>query len=169
MKSWLADCLTWIDGNFHSLDVSDFTNSGTPYPQGFTMDQNYPNPFNQKTTIGYTLPSTANVTITVYNILKQEVTTLTDDYQAAGTGYVIWDGIDYSGKVISGSMYLYHLQAGNFSKTMKMVLLKLSLPGNRILRQVDTPAEYENVENDQERPDNNHRDISIQRSPMTIF
>ena len=93
-------------------------------PTQFALQQNYPNPFNPLTTISYTLPQKSHVTITVFNILEQEVRTLVDKTKAAGTHQVVWDGTDHSGKQAASGIYFYKFQAGDYIEAKKMLLLK---------------------------------------------
>ena len=91
-------------------------------PQNYELSQNYPNPFNPTTQISFSVPSSNNgqlVTLKVYNVLGQEVTTLFSGTKSAGNYTVPFDG----SKLASG-VYLYRLQAGNTSITKKMVMMK---------------------------------------------
>ncbi len=90
----------------------------------FALYQNYPNPFNQSTFITYTVESTAKITITVYNMLGQRVQTLTDEVQRHGRYTVQWDGRDDTGTTVANGVYLYTLQAGNFTEIRSMLLMK---------------------------------------------
>jgi hypothetical protein len=88
-------------------------------PKLFTLYQNYPNPFNPSTKIVFSLPRADYVTLKVYNILGQEVTTLVDEAKDAGTYRTSWDA---SG--MASGVYFYRLQAGDFVDTKKLLLLK---------------------------------------------
>jgi hypothetical protein len=104
----------------YDLDMTDI-------PEQFILDQNYPNPFNPATTIEFTLPEDAIVTVTIYNLLGQQVATLLDNAQLdEGTQSAFFDA---SG--LSSGMYLYKVTArgiGEWGKTstsvMKMILAK---------------------------------------------
>jgi len=112
-------------GYAYSYQVDSLSISEVNYfPHKFTLDQNYPNPFNPETTISYALQEASNVNVSIFNIMGQEIVTLINEHQEAGFRSVQWNGTDYSGSKVSGGMYLYRIQAGSFSKTMKMVLLK---------------------------------------------
>lgn len=88
-------------------------------PKNYGLDQNYPNPFNPATTITYNLPQASNVKLTVYNLLGQEVKVLVDEFKEAGSHIVNFDAENlYSG------LYIYKLQAGSFTQTRKMTLIK---------------------------------------------
>ena len=93
-------------------------------PNVFALHQNYPNPFNPTTTLRYDLPEDAQVNIMIYDLMGREVKTLVHQQQIAGFKSVMWDATNNMGQPVSAGMYLYSIQAGNYSKTMKMVLLK---------------------------------------------
>ena len=93
-------------------------------PQEFALHQNYPNPFNPVTRIRYDLPENSMVNITVYDMLGREVNTLVNQVQDAGFKSIIWDATNDYGKSVSAGIYLYQIQAGDFMRTEKMVLLK---------------------------------------------
>ncbi|MCP4580831.1 MAG: T9SS type A sorting domain-containing protein [candidate division Zixibacteria bacterium] len=88
-------------------------------PLKFILSQNYPNPFNASTTIEYSLPQPADVQITIYNILGQEIANLVDSRLPAGNHKVNWDAGD-----LPSGMYFYHIQAGDYSQSIKMTFLK---------------------------------------------
>lgn len=92
-------------------------------PGRIELAQNHPNPFNPQTEISYILPSAGEVTLTVYNILGEQVTVLVDSYQSAGEKHVIWNGRDDSGRHASTGVYFYVLRAGDssLSRTMSLV------------------------------------------------
>lgn len=83
------------------------------------MDKNYANPFNPKTIISYRLSVVSTVSLKVYNILGTEVATLVEKEQHPGRYEVSFDAAN-----LSSGMYFYRLEAGNYSVTHKMVLLK---------------------------------------------
>jgi flagellar hook assembly protein FlgD len=70
------------------------------------------------------LPEESHVSLTVYDLMGKQITSLVSESQAAGVRTVTWDGTDASGKNVSAGVYLYRIQAGEFSQTRKMVLLK---------------------------------------------
>jgi outer membrane protein assembly factor BamB len=96
----------------------------TILPDKFALDQNYPNPFNASTRIDYYLPKAGHVKLTIHNILGQTVQVLVDEFQPPGEKTIYWDGRDRNGVPVATGIYLYNLQAGDFLKTKKMLLLK---------------------------------------------
>jgi len=88
-------------------------------PAEFVLSQNYPNPFNPVTNISFSLSSSGNVSLRIYNLLGEEVARLVDGYKQAGEYNTQWN----ASKFASG-IYFYRLQASAFVQTRKMVLLK---------------------------------------------
>ena len=88
-------------------------------PTEFALAQNYPNPFNPSTVISYQLPVNGDVQLAIYNIAGQLIETLVSDAQDAGYYSIEWNGSGYASGV-----YFYQLNAGTFSETNKMVLMK---------------------------------------------
>ena len=93
-------------------------------PETFTLHQNYPNPFNPTTTIRFDVPEPSNISLKVYNLMGQEIRTLTNEWLPTGSHRLIWNGKDQQGIPVSAGVYIYRLQAQDFQKTRKMVLLK---------------------------------------------
>ena len=90
-------------------------------PSQFSLSQNYPNPFNPSTVINYKLSVTSKVSLKVYDLLGREVATLVDKEQMPGS-YNSQFSIQSS--PLPSGVYFYRLQAGDFSETKKMLLLK---------------------------------------------
>ena len=88
-------------------------------PSNFELSQNYPNPFNPSTAIRYAVPAGGSVALKVYNMLGQEVVTLVDAHQNAGSYVVVFD----ASRLASG-VYFYQLKTDNFSNVKKMILMK---------------------------------------------
>lgn len=93
-------------------------------PHSVTLSQNYPNPFNPNTEIVFSLPKRAHVSLCVYNILGQQVTTLVDGEKPAGTYRVTWNGTDADGTQAATGIYFYRLTTGDRQISKKMLLLK---------------------------------------------
>jgi hypothetical protein len=88
-------------------------------PKRYALDQNYPNPFNPSTTIKYDLPKDSKVSLKVFDILGREVSTLVNGEEKAGFKSVEWNGTGFATGV-----YFFRLQAGDFTATKKLLLLK---------------------------------------------
>ncbi|GAB6281920.1 MAG: hypothetical protein STSR0008_06640 [Ignavibacterium sp.] len=93
-------------------------------PDKFYLSQNYPNPFNPLTIIKYGIPKSSLVTIKIYNIIGQQVRTLINEEKDAGEYQVQWDGKNDFGQNVSSGTYLYRVIAGDYVKTLKMILLR---------------------------------------------
>ncbi|HEX9079486.1 MAG TPA: carboxypeptidase regulatory-like domain-containing protein, partial [Desulfuromonadaceae bacterium] len=102
-----------------SPEVSTSVGSEPTVAAEFRLDQNYPNPFNPATVIRYTLASPSKVTLTVYNLLGQEVGSLINAVQPAGAYQVRFDGT-----ALASGIYFYRLSAGSFLEVKRMVLMK---------------------------------------------
>lgn len=103
-------------------DIGTVTNvsvDDSEIPGAFALAQNYPNPFNPVTTIEYSVPASATVTLEVLDMLGRRVALLVDGEQAPGSYTVSFDGQE-----LSSGMYIYRLSAGSQSMTRKMMLLK---------------------------------------------
>ena len=106
------------------------TNGGTTFleeeseiTKTFALSQNFPNPFNPVTTISYQIPQTGFVSLKVYDILGREVATLVNEEKPAGSYEVEFNPASSIKNPASG-IYFYQLQAGNYSETKKMILLR---------------------------------------------
>jgi len=139
--------LLWADGSPSGFGVLDISSSGQNMTAlievpseptrilpgqgasaktvaGFTCKQNYPNPFNPVTTIPFKLEKEMQVTITVYNMLGEQVTRLLHSKISAGEHTVLWNGIDNEGNDVSSGVYFYKIQANNKTAVGKMLLLR---------------------------------------------
>ncbi|MFZ1518659.1 MAG: PQQ-binding-like beta-propeller repeat protein [Ignavibacteriaceae bacterium] len=85
----------------------------------YYLDQNYPNPFNPATKISYSIKDEGLVSLKVYDVLGKEIATLVNDYKSAGNYEV-----EFNASQLSSGMYIYKIQAGNFSDARKMLLTK---------------------------------------------
>jgi len=119
-------------GKLLSIKLSDPTGlamsaipDGAIKPQSFALKQNYPNPFNPSTTISYSLPQSASVTLSIFNVLGRNVRTLKNTTEAAGDYLVEWDGTDAAHNSVASGLYYYRLTADRkLIATKKMILLK---------------------------------------------
>ena len=122
----LCDWGDW-SAKWHFTTVTtgvDDESSSQDKPVAFALSQNHPNPFNPETVIEYALPKDCQVQIAIYNLLGQKIRTLIDQYQTKGQRKIHWDGKDDEGNELTSGIYFYRLQAGDFSETKKMVLLR---------------------------------------------
>ncbi|MBC8042326.1 MAG: esterase-like activity of phytase family protein [Rhizobacter sp.] len=119
------------DDNFGASQVTQFlafevteATSAAPAnesvsPRGFALAQNYPNPFNPATVISYQVPVAGEVKLKIFDVLGREVATLVNTKQAAGTY-----SVSFNAAGLTSGTYLYKLEAGNYSETKKMLLVK---------------------------------------------
>jgi len=105
-----------FDGTYKYSDVIEVTVS---VPAKFSLEQNYPNPFNPGTVISYKLSVNSLVKLKVYDVLGNEIAALVNKEQPEGEYEITFDAFDQS-----SGIYYYRLQAGDFSETKKMILLK---------------------------------------------
>ncbi|MBM3265660.1 MAG: S8 family serine peptidase, partial [candidate division Zixibacteria bacterium] len=118
---WLAD----VDITGHSTFHGPVTMVFTGLPAVFRLGQSRPNPFNPSTLIEYDLPRQTHVSLTVYNILGQEVARLVDGVRQAGRHTVTWNGRNAQGQPASSGVYLYRLtDIAGFVESRRMLLLK---------------------------------------------
>ena len=98
------------------------------FPSKFALNQNYPNPFNPTTNISYNLGINADVTLSIFNILGQNIVTLVQRQQKAGFHSVKWDALTGSGKLVSTGIYFCQIEARSgsikYSNLIKMIYMK---------------------------------------------
>jgi|GEM_PF-1944873 len=99
------------------LEVNAIENNNVP--EKIELMQNYPNPFNPNTTIIFTIPSSSNITLKVYDALGREVRTLVDEKLSKGSYNVVFNASD-----LTSGVYFYKLQVGNMVQTKKLMLVK---------------------------------------------
>ncbi len=102
--------------------VKDYIN--TIKPESPFMSQNYPNPFNPTTSLSYALPEAASMSLIVYDIHGEMVKKLHSGQQSAGWYVKQWDGVDEAGQSVPAGLYFARLQAGTYSNTIKMLMIK---------------------------------------------
>ncbi len=103
-------------------------------PAGFHLAQNYPNPLwsevispsagNSSTVIQYEIPKPARVKLTIYNVLGEKIRTLVDSNAPVGIKQVTWDGRNERGQRVASGVYLYRLEAGEFTMTRRLLMMK---------------------------------------------
>jgi hypothetical protein len=104
---------------FKLIDSPSSVNGSTELPNSFSLEQNYPNPFNPATTIEFSIANREQVTLKIYNALGELVETLINENLEAGNYK-----INFNGSNLTSGMYIYHIQAGSFSASKKMMLVK---------------------------------------------
>jgi hypothetical protein len=112
-KNWTLNWTTYPSG------VTDVENNESQIITDFKLEQNYPNPFNPSTLINFNVPEAAQVKLSVYNILGQEVAVLVDEFVSAGSYSKAFNAVG-----ISTGLYIYRLESNNVSISKKMTLLK---------------------------------------------
>ncbi len=95
------------------------TSEISPKQFQFTLSQNYPNPFNSTTTIEFTVPKHTHVTIKVFNLLGQTVTTLFNKFLSEGTYTTILDT-----SALASGVYIYRIKADGFVESKKLLLIR---------------------------------------------
>jgi hypothetical protein len=95
-----------------------------PVPTVFALHGNYPNPFNPATTIAFDLPSPQQVKLTVFGLDGRRILQLISERLTAGRHEVIWRGRDDNKRTVAAGTYLYRVQAGSWSATGKLNLVK---------------------------------------------
>ncbi len=93
-------------------------------PMGLSLEQNRPNPFNPSTTIRFTLPEAAHVSLVITDAKGSAVTRLLHQEMPAGTTDIRWNGTNSAGHAVGSGVYFCQLRAGKETQTRKMVLLK---------------------------------------------
>ncbi|MEX2437326.1 MAG: GLUG motif-containing protein [Candidatus Paceibacterota bacterium] len=88
-------------------------------PEEFTLKQNYPNPFNPSTQIRFALPEQAHVTLSVYNLLGQQVATLVNETRSTG-----WHDVTFDASGLSSGVLIYRIEAGEYVETRSMMFVK---------------------------------------------
>jgi hypothetical protein len=114
------DVFKWMQ-NETNINI---TGTNTP-PRATMLTQNYPNPFNPSTTIKFDLKEKGFVTLKVYNVAGQLVKTLVNGVRDAGfANQVTWNGTNDRGASVASGIYFYKLETKDYSKTLKMVMLR---------------------------------------------
>ncbi|MBD3288586.1 T9SS type A sorting domain-containing protein [candidate division KSB1 bacterium] len=125
-KQTLTDVAINQYNNIKEPDLSGVKSeeSQNGHPSGFGLAQNYPNPFNPTTTINFTLSKTSHVKLTIYDLIGKEIRTLVRDEKEAGNYTINWDGRNNMGNIVASGIYIYQLEADNFTQSKKMTFIK---------------------------------------------
>ena len=105
-----------FDGTY---TYSEEVNVAVELPLEYSLEQNYPNPFNPSTTIKYSIPEDGYVKLAVYNMLGEEVAAIVNTTQKAGRYEV-----NFNGSKLSSGVYVYRIEAANFTSSKKLMLMK---------------------------------------------
>jgi carboxypeptidase T len=107
-----------LDGTFRLYDAVAVEFLGVTQ---YSLEQNFPNPFNPVTRINFALPKASEVSLKIYNLLGSEVAELVNEFKEAGRYSFDLNSKDYN---LSSGVYFYSITAGEYSKTLKMMILK---------------------------------------------
>jgi hypothetical protein len=95
------------------------TPNSNELPGAYNLSQNYPNPFNPTTVFSFSIPKAGNVKIVVYDAMGKEAALLVNEHKNAGTY-----NVDFNASNLASGVYLYRIEAGNYTDTKKMLLIK---------------------------------------------
>ena len=104
---------------FFPFSATRIEDKDTEADESFILNQNYPNPFNSSTLINYSIPVSSFVTLKIYDVLGNEITSILSEEKPMGSHKIGFD----AGAFPSG-IYFYKLQTSNYTQTKKMILLK---------------------------------------------
>jgi hypothetical protein len=121
-----------MDDLGEAVGIAGDEGEGMPLPRVYALFQNYPNPFNPQTTIVVDIPEGAvkegergvKSRVTVHSMRGRLVRVLLDGEKVPGRYILTWDGRNDRGERVSSGVYLYRMEAGTFTSTRKMVVLK---------------------------------------------
>lgn len=102
----------------------DLIEISAPVPEAFALHQNYPNPLTLETLIRFQIPRKCHVSLSVYNILGEEVRTLVRETREKGFYDVIWNGRDENGREVGSGIYFYSITAERFHETRKIMVVR---------------------------------------------
>jgi hypothetical protein len=117
---WAGDAYVWVIESQSQTGIDDEI---ITFVNGFVLKQNYPNTFNPSTNIQFALNSAQFVTLKVHDALGNEIATLVNEEKEAGIHQIGFNAATNI-KQTASSIYFYRLQAGNYSETKKMILMR---------------------------------------------
>ncbi len=106
-----------------SIPVSNEYNSDGSIVD-FVLSANYPNPFNPSTTLEFIVPKESTVSLVIFSVNGEKIKELTNAVYSIGKHKLSWDGTNDAGVSVPSGVYLYRIEAGSFSETKSMILLK---------------------------------------------
>jgi len=118
VRAYNSDVASVYSNEVH-LTLTGVKANGTGIPDKFGVSQNYPNPFNPTTVISYQLPVNSMVTLKVYSVIGKEIRTLVNGRESAGFHSAVFVASD-----LPSGVYFYRMQAGKFSETKKLMVIK---------------------------------------------
>jgi hypothetical protein len=111
-----------VDNEVLTLEFDGGASIDPGTPAMFALRGNSPNPFSGSTEIRFDVPRDARVSLRIYNIHGQVVSTLVDGVVPAGRQAVTWDGLDSQGRKVSAGVYFCEMQSGSFAATSKLMI-----------------------------------------------
>jgi hypothetical protein len=120
--NWISCTDTIVIFDNDTLNHIKVVDNSIPYL--YYLEQNYPNPFNPETKIFFRTALPEIVRIVIYNTTGQKVVTLLNKFKNGGRYSVKWKGLDERGRPAPSGIYFYHITAGSYFETKKMLLLR---------------------------------------------
>ena len=131
MTNVTIDDLRWNEDEWQNNPASCKVNisqvgidNSVSLPHEFTLHQNYPNPFNPTTTLTIELPKDIFMSLTVYDILGNEICKIVEKNMEAGYHQLVWNGINNSGYNVPSGIYIAKMESKDFTKSIKMILMR---------------------------------------------
>jgi hypothetical protein len=116
---WTIDNIRIITGT--ATDTDDNVAGIAPNP---ALYPNFPNPFNPETTLRFSLPKAETVSLEIFNLKGQKVRSYSNMQLSSGDHSIVWNATDDKGNSLPSGIYMYRLNAGNYSRSRKMILMK---------------------------------------------
>ena len=107
-----------------SVKTEIITDDNMVLPLATQLNSAYPNPFNPSTTISFDIKEKTNVNIEIFNIKGQRVKQLVNQEVATGRHRIVWNGTDHNNRPVSSGVYFYKMQASEYSKINKIIMMK---------------------------------------------
>lgn len=111
------------DFEFITITVTSTSGVNDIPPARFARDTSRPNPFSTSTVVGFELPHSARMRLTVFDTAGRSVRVLVDEDRPAGRHAVVWDGTDGKGARVASGVYFFRMEAGKFRQTRRVAFL----------------------------------------------